>query len=70
MSLERRKIPTATFLTHAFATYARGLCRLQGFEALPNIIIPHPVAARPVEELREKVRNVYKEVRAALVRVD
>lgn len=70
MSLERRKIPTATFLTHAFATYAKGLCRLQGLEALPNIVIPHPVAARPVEELREKVRNVYKEVRAALVRVD
>lgn len=67
MSLERRGIPTATFITHAFATYAQGLCRMQGLEALPNIVIPHPIAARPTAELREKVRLVYKEVRAALL---
>jgi hypothetical protein len=67
MSLERRGIPTATFITHAFAQYAQGLCRMQGLEALPNIVIPHPIASRPQEELREKVRVVYKQVRAALL---
>jgi hypothetical protein len=70
MSLEHRGIPTATFITHAFATYAAGLCRMQGLEALPNIVIPHPIASRPQEELREKVRLVYKQVRAALVRAE
>jgi hypothetical protein len=70
MSLERRGIPTATFITQAFATYAKGLCRMQGLDALPNIVIPHPIAARPTEELREKVRHVYQQVRAALIRVD
>ena len=45
MSLERRGIPTATFITHAFAAYAQGLCRMQGLEALPNIVIPHPIAS-------------------------
>jgi hypothetical protein len=67
MSFERRGIPTATFITHAFATYARGLCRMQGMEALPHIVIPHPIASRPTEELREKVRRVYKQVRSALI---
>ena len=66
MTLERRGIPTATFVTHAFATYAQGLCRMQRMKALPLIVIPHPVAARPVDELREKVRKAYSEVRAAL----
>ena len=70
MNLERRGIPTATFITHAFATYARGLCRMQGLEALPGIVIPHPIASRPTEELREKVRRVYKEVRSALILAD
>ena len=70
MSLERRGIPTATFITHAFAQYAQGLCRMQGLETLPNIVIPHPIASRPQEELREKVRTVYKQVRAALLKAE
>lgn len=70
MSFERRGIPTATFLTHAFATYGRGLCRMQGMETLPSIVIPHPIAARPTDDLREKVRRAYQEMRAALVRAD
>ena len=68
MFLERRGVPTATFVTHAFDKYARGLCRMQGMEALPIVVIPHPIAARPTAELREKVRKVYAEMRAALSR--
>lgn len=66
MSLERRGIPTATFVTHAFASYAKGLCRMQSLAALPVIVIPHPIASRPVSELRDKVRAVYAELRSAL----
>ena len=66
MFLERRGIPTATFVTHAFDKYARGLCRMQGMEALPIVVIPHPIAARPTAELREKVRKVHAQLRAAL----
>jgi len=66
MALERRGIPTATFITHVFRDYARGLCRMQAMEALPIVVLAHPVAARPVAELREKVRNTYADVRAAL----
>ena len=68
MALERRGIPTVTYVTNVFDSYARGLCRMQGMEALPIVILPHPIAARPVAELREKVRIVYPELRAALTR--
>jgi len=68
MDLERRGIPTATFVTHVFSDYSRGLCRMQAMEALPIVVIPHPVAARPAAELREKVGKVHAELRAALLR--
>lgn len=66
MTLERRGIPTATFVTHVFNDYARGLCRMQGLDALPIVVISHPVAARPPAELRERIRKVRAELRAAL----
>ena len=68
MFLERRGIPTATVVTHAFDSYARGLARMQGMAALPIVVIPHPIAARPRDELREKVRKVHEEIRSALSR--
>jgi predicted dienelactone hydrolase len=48
----------------AFATPA--FARMQGMAALPIVVIPHPIAARPRDELREKVRKVHEEIRAAL----
>ena len=68
MTLERRGIPTATFVTHVFDDYVHGLCRMQGLDALPIVVIPHPVAARPAIELRDRVRKVHAELRAALTR--
>jgi len=68
MALERRSVPTATFITDAFSRYAQGLAKMQGMEQLPTIVIPHPIAGRPVEELRDKVRLVYSEVVTALTR--
>ena len=66
MALERKGIPTATFITDAFSSYARGLARMQNMVALPEVVIPHPIAGRPADELRDKVRKVYGEVKAAL----
>lgn len=66
MTLERRGVPTATFVSQVFEDYARGLARMQGLDALPIVVIPHPVAACPPAELRERVRKVRAEVRAAL----
>ena len=40
---------------------------MQGWQALPLIVIPHPIAARPQDELREKVRKVRDQFIAALV---
>ena len=67
MFLEKRGVPTATFVTHAFDKYARGLSRMQGMEKLPIVVIPHPIAARPTQDLREKVRRVSSELHSALV---
>lgn len=68
MALERQGIPTATFITDAFSTYARGLARMQNMEALPEVVIAHPIAGRPADELRNKVRKVHAEIKAALTR--
>ncbi|HYC44389.1 MAG TPA: hypothetical protein VED01_02795 [Burkholderiales bacterium] len=68
MSLEKRNVPTATFLTDAFASYGKGLAKMQGMPELPTVIIPHPIAGRPADELREKVRAVYDQVKAAITR--
>jgi hypothetical protein len=66
MALERKGIPTATFITDAFSTYARGLARMQNMVELPEVVIPHPIAGRSQDELKDKVRKVYNEVKAAL----
>ena len=68
MTLERQGVPTATVLTDAFSKYAQGLCRMQGMADLPTVVIPHPVAARPEQELRAKVQKVYTDLKRALTR--
>ena len=70
MSLERRGIPTATFVTDAFATYAQGLCRMQKMAALPIIVIAHPIVGHSTEELREKVRLAHVDLRPALLQAE
>lgn len=66
MTLERNGVPTATFVTHVFDDYARGLCRMQGMETLPIVVLPHPVAARPVVELKQKVADAKSALYTAL----
>jgi hypothetical protein len=68
MTLERKGIPTATVVTHAFAAYAKGLCKMQGMEATPLIVILHPVASRPESELHDKVKSAYALIRKALLK--
>ena len=70
MTLERQGVPTATYVTHVFNDYARGLCRMQGMESLPIIVLPHPIAARPVNELRGKVTAARDALLAALTPQD
>jgi hypothetical protein len=66
MALERRNVPTATFLTNAFASYGVGLAKMQGMPELPTIVIEHPIAGRPSDELRDKVRGVHAQIVSAL----
>ncbi|MEI8034744.1 MAG: hypothetical protein WCH96_04630 [Betaproteobacteria bacterium] len=66
MHLERQGVPTATFVTHAFDRYARGLCRMQAMQTLPIVVIAHPIAARPIAQLQDKVRGVKSDLIQAL----
>ena len=52
MTFEREGIPTGTIVTTAFSKYGRLLTKMQSMETLPLIVIPHPIAARPVDEVR------------------
>jgi hypothetical protein len=55
-------------VTHAFAAYAKGLCKMQGMEDMPLVVIQHPVASRPVTELHEKMKNAHAVTRQALLK--
>jgi len=67
MTLERSGIPTATLVTHSFAEYGRRLTRLQKMPALPLVVIHHPVAAQPEEDIRLDISKHYPEVVESLI---
>jgi hypothetical protein len=64
--MEHRGIPVATVITTAFQDSAFALRRMQGLETLPIILIPHPLAARQVEEVRRKAQEAFPEILAAV----
>jgi hypothetical protein len=68
MALERHGIPSATIVTHSFAEYGRRLTRLQKMPDLPLVIIRHPVAAKPEDQVRADISSQYREVVRSLVR--
>ena len=63
MTFERDGIATGTIVTTAFSKYGRMLTKIQSMETLPLIVIPHPIAARPADE----VRDVAQEASDAIV---
>lgn len=67
MTFEREGIATGTIVTTVFAEYGRLLTKLQSMETLPLIVIPHPISARPVEEVRGVARAASDAVVDALL---
>ena len=67
MTLERSSIPTVTLVTHSFAEYGRRLTRLQKMPKLPLVVIHHPVAAQPEENIRSDISKHYAEVVQSLI---
>jgi predicted dienelactone hydrolase len=67
MTFERSQIPTSTIITEAFATYGHKLTELQSMEKLPIIVLPHPIAARPEDEVRAFAQAASEDVINALL---
>jgi|GEM_PF-2529990 len=68
MACERTGIPTATFVTDSFAAYAKVLCKMQGLETTPLLVLQHPVASRPESEVKDNVKALYAFIRGALLK--
>ncbi len=66
MTLEQRGIPAPTIITSAFQDSAFALRAMHGLSTLPVVVIPHPLAARQVEEVRRKAREVFLDILAAV----
>ncbi|MCG8542711.1 MAG: hypothetical protein MJE12_00745 [Alphaproteobacteria bacterium] len=67
MTFEREGIPTGTIVTTAFSKYGHLLTKMQSMAALPLIVIPHPIAARPVDEVRDVAGAASDEIVDALL---
>ena len=53
MTLERLGVPTVTFVSETFESFARARCKGLGMPDLRLVTVPHPVADRPQDELEE-----------------
>ena len=67
MTLERTGIPTVTIATHSFAEYGKRLTKLQQMPQLPMVVIRHPIAAQPEDQIRADVASQYEAVVDALL---
>ena len=68
MTLERHGIPTVAIITHSFAEYGRRLTRMQKMPQLPLVVVRHPVAAQPEENVRGDVSSHYNDIVRSLLR--
>ena len=67
VALERRGIPTVTFVTTPFAPAARAVARAQGLPDLPLVVIPHDYLVETDAEVTARLHPVLEALAAALV---
>ncbi|HAA93181.1 MAG: hypothetical protein CMM48_14230 [Rhodospirillaceae bacterium] len=67
MTFERDNIPTGTIVTDAFSEYGQMLTKMQSMEKLPLVVLPHPIAARQADEVRDIAREAFEEVVGSLL---
>jgi hypothetical protein len=68
VTLERLGFPTVMFGTDEFTYLAHLESESLGLGALSRVVVPHPINARPVEEIREKAEAVREQVLRFLTR--
>jgi hypothetical protein len=57
-----------TLVSESFASFARARCRGLGMPDLRMVLVPHPIADRPREELEDIALARFDDVLAALTR--
>ena len=65
--MERRGVPTVTFVSDAFHAFAKVRAKGLGMPDLRLVVVPHPLADRPKDEVAQLALARIDEVIAALV---
>jgi hypothetical protein len=65
-ALERAGVPTCTIVTEVFSDKARRETEALGMEALPLIVIPHPVGQLPRDQIARIADRITEDIIFAL----
>ena len=66
MTLERLGVATVTFVSDTFESFAKARARGLGMPELRLVVVPHPVADRPREELEAIAIERFETIEHAL----
>lgn len=60
-------IPTVTICTDAFISLARAIASSKGMASLRMVVIPHPIAGIPADQVQAKADKAFDEIVQRLV---
>lgn len=67
MELEKKGIPTVTICSDAFISLAKAVATSKGVPSLNMVVITHPIAGIPADQVRNKADNALDEIVRCLV---
>jgi len=67
MELETNGVPTVTICTDAFISLARAVAASKGMSSLRLVVVPHPIAGLPADQVRAKADKAVDEIIRCLV---
>jgi hypothetical protein len=65
--LEKQGKPTVTICSDSFASLAATIALAKGMPSLTRVVIPHPIAGLPAQEVRAKADRAMEEILKALL---
>jgi hypothetical protein len=66
LSAERRGVPGVAIITDHFVVTARALAGIHGLPEYPFVVIAHPIAGNPDDELRGKAERALSSIVSVL----
>jgi hypothetical protein len=67
VELEKKRIPTVTICSDAFISLAKAVAASKGVHSLNMVVIKHPIAGIPADQVRIKADNALDEIVRCLV---